>query len=366
MTEDIYLVGASWHKLDDSTDLQLDEAVFLAVSDALRDAGVKRHQVELSITSSLDLYDGRSISSALTAPAAAAYLNDEVRIEGDSVAAFLIAAAGIASNQADFAVAVAINAPEAGSTTEPVVRRLREQISSYTFDSHFDRPIGMSSAVTLGMHAAAAIDSGQADFDAMARATAEEINRGAAFGRSSRGTTTAEAVKGSAPAAAPLTELMLPAETAGVGAVVLASGMSGRRSPRIRARLTGWGSATGLPTWNPAWLRNPTEAASRAATEAYTRAGLTPDRIAHLEMTDLSPALTAPLREALQAGHLSAEAINHKGGVRSNHPGIGAGLLRVIEATEALGDDGAAVVHATDDLMGLVSATTSVLVLEAP
>lgn len=168
-------------------------------------------------------------------------------------------------------------------------------------------------------------------------------------------------------AAAPLTELMLPAETAGVGAVVIAGGVIGRRSPRIRARLTGWGSATGLPTWNPGWLSEPEATTARAAAAAYQRAGLDEARIGYLELTDLSPSLTAPLRAALRASHLPDHQVNRTGGVRSNHPGIANGLLRIIEATEALADgvDGAAIVHATDDLMGLVSATTSVLVLEA-
>jgi len=43
-------------------------------------------------------------------------------------------------------------------------------------------------------------------------------------------------------------------------------------------------------------------------------------------------------------------------------------MLRVIEATDNLasGIEGAAVVHAADDLCGLVTSTSNVLVLEAP
>jgi hypothetical protein len=368
MGDEIYLVGASWLKLEDDTDLQLDEAVFEAASAALRDAGMKRHQVELSVTSSLDLNDGRSISSALTASAAAGYLNDETRIEGDASAAFLVAAAGVASNHADVAIIVAINAPEAGTTSERGIRRLREQVSSYTFDSHFDRPVGMSAAATFGMHAAGSVDRGETTVEALAEATAREIQRGLGSGRSSRGDLDAAAVRASAVAASPLTELMLPAETAGVGALVIAGGVVGRRSARVRARLAGFGSATGLPSTNPAWLRQPTEAAQRAASAAYARAGIDPASIGYAEITDLSPSLTGPLRHALGIDHLAEGKVNRLGGVRSNHPGIASGLLRIIEASEAIVDgesDGPVAVHATDDLMGLVSATTSVLVLEA-
>lgn len=368
MGDEIYLIGASWLKLEDDTELQLDEAVFEAASAALRDAGVKRHQVELSVTSSLDLNDGRSISNALTANAAAGYLNDETRIEGDASAAFLVAAAGVASNNADVAIIVAINAPEAGTTSERGVRRLREQVSSYTFDSHFDRPVGMSAAATFGMHASGSVERGETTIDELAEATAREIERGLSSGRSSRRSSDAAAVLASGQAASPLTELMLPAENAGVGVMVIAGGVVGRRSARVRARLAGFGSATGLPSTNPAWIREPTEAARRAANAAYARAGIDPASIGYAEITDLSPSITGPLRRALAIEHLAEDKVNRHGGVRSSHPGVASGLLRLIEASEAIVDgesEGPVVVHATDDLMGLVSSTHSVMVLEA-
>lgn len=369
MAEEIYLTGAAWLKLEDQTDLQLDEAVFEATSAALRDAGVKRHQVDLSITSSLDLYDGRSISTALTAGAAAGYLGEETRVEGDASAAFLVAASAIASGQSDVAVVVASNAPEVGSTSEADLRRIREQVSSYTFDSHFDRPVGMSSAVTLGLHAARSLDTGVATLDDLAAWTARDIERGLTSGRSSRSLVDAAGVLASQMYAAPLTDLMLPAESAGVGVLVLAGGVMGRRSPRARARLAGWGSVTGRATTSPQWLRDPAEASGRAAAQAFVRAGIESGAIGYAEITDLAPSLTAPLRKALGIGHLPVEKVNRTGGARSAHPGIASGLLRLIEATEALRDgeaDGSpALVHTTDDLMGLVSATTSVTVLEA-
>ena len=152
--EDVYVVGRAWIDVDDHDDRQLDELIFDACSQALRDAGVRRHQIGFSVTSSLDLYDGRSISNALTAPAAAGYLNDELRVEGDASSSVVLAMAHLISGHADMAIVTAINVPEAGSTAEPAVRQLREHVSSYTFDSHMDRPVGMRAAVTLGMHAA--------------------------------------------------------------------------------------------------------------------------------------------------------------------------------------------------------------------
>jgi len=367
MRDDVYVVGSSWLDIESDNSFQLDEAVFAACSAALQDAGVKRHQVGFSVTSSLDLYDARSISSALTAPAAAGYLNDEIRVEGDATASFLLAAASLASGQCDFAIVTAVNMPEVNSTREDDLRRLREQISSYTFDSHVDRPIGMSSMLTLGLHASARLEQGSVKWDDLVDRTAEEINRGS--GRSNRRPAVSREDVANAPMVAdPLSSFMLPAETAGVGAVVLSIGRSALRCPSPRARLAGWGTATGPATSNPSWLENPSRGAAKAARDAYARAGLKDTaRVAGLEMMDHTPALTDELVDALSVTHLDRDQINVSGGVRSSHPGIASGLLRIIEATDQLSESSSPqVVHTADDLMGLVSQTTSVLVLEAP
>jgi acetyl-CoA acetyltransferase len=367
--EDVYVVGRAWIDVDDHDDRQLDELIFDACSQALRDAGVRRHQIGFSVTSSLDLYDGRSISNALTAPAAAGYLNDELRVEGDASSSVVLAMAHLISGHADMAIVTAINVPEAGSTAEPAVRQLREHVSSYTFDSHMDRPVGMRAAVTLGMHAARRLDSGAVTWDRLVDRTTTDINRGAVSGRGRRSPVTADDVRSSPMAVAPLPQLMLPAESAGAGAVVLAYGVAARRCPRPLARLTGWGSATGQPPANRTWLDEPAAAAARAASKAYERAGLTdPSTVAGLEMTDLSPALSDELQGALQLAHLPDQAVNVSGGVRANHPGIASGLLRLVDAVERVSDGatgGPLVVHGVDDLMGLVSGTANVFVLEA-
>jgi hypothetical protein len=368
MRDEIYVVGSSWLTLDDSSDLQLDEAVFEAVSAALKTAGVKRHQIGFSVTSSLDLYDSRSISNALTAPAAAGYLTDELRVEGDASAAFLVGTSALVSDQADFAVVVASNIPEAGSTREQPVGRLLEHISSYTFDSHIERPVGITANAVLGMHAAASLDAGDVSWDDMVRRTSEEITRGAGSGRSQRGAVTPEQVASAPVSVAPLTELMLPAANVGVGVVVLGAGVEGRRCPRVQTRLRGWGTATSPSPSNPAWLDEPVEAPRRAAAAAYRRAGMEPSGISYAEITDLTPSITERLTEALGLGHLAAGDVNRSGGVRSNHPGIANGLLRVIEASEQLGSAAAgdrALVHAAGNLMGLTSSTSAALVLEA-
>lgn len=369
MTEDIYVVGASWLGLGGDSPLQLDEAVFQCCSSALKGAGVKRHQVGLTVVSSLDLYDGRSISNALTAPAAAAYLGEELRVEGDAGAAFLVGLAGLASGQTEMAIVVAVNAPEIGSTGEADVRRLRNHVSSYTFDAHMDRPVGLTSTVTLGLHASRQVETGAVSWEEMVDKTALDISRGAATSRGVRPAASRGAVEESSVVAAPLTELMLPAESTGVAAVVIAAGVTGRRCPRPLAKVKGWGSATGPATSNSEWLTDPTSPAARAAADAYRRAGLQDtSEVRGVEMSDLTPALTAELLSSLNLTHLPQDRVNSSGGVRSNYPGLANGLLRIIETSESLAQrefPELAVAHSADDLMGLVSSTASVLVMES-
>lgn len=370
MNDDLYVVGAAWSDVSADTDLQLDEAVFASCSAALRDAGLRRHQIGFSITSSLDLYDGRSISNALTAPASAAYLGDEVRVEGDVSNSIILASATLLSGSTDFAIIVAVHVPEIDSVEERDIRRIDEHVSSYTFDSHMDRPVGMTSTATLGMHASSLLDAGDVTWAELAERTAGDINRGAERAHGRRGKVSVADVEKSAMAVAPLTELMLPASSAGVGAIIVGLGVSARRCPNPLARLTGWGSATSRNTADPQWLSNPGEAAAAARKRAYARADITDPatQVSSVEMTDLSPALSPGLLTALDLDGLPADCVNPSGGVRSNYPGIANGMLRVIEATDNLGSgsEGAAVVHAADDLCGLVTSTSNVLVLEAP
>lgn len=370
MYRDLYVVGSAWSPITDGGRDQLDEIVFDAAARALKDAGVRRHQIGLSVTSSLDLYDARSISSALTAPAAAGYLTDELRVEGDSGAAFLLAAAGLAAGSTEYAMVVAIHVPEVGSTAEADVRRLDSQVSSYTFDSHLDRPVGMTGLVTLGLHASRRMDDGVVTFDELAERTATDITRGARL-RGSRPAVDAAGVGASPLATSPLTELMLPAASAGVAVTVLSVGVAGRRSRNPLARIAGWGKATSPATSNPEWLDAPYAATAKARRSAYRLAGLRSpaESVDFVEMADLSPALSPELLTALALDGLADERVNPSGGVRSNHPGIAGGLLRVIDASERLASDPdarRAVVHTTDDLCGLVSSTSTVLVLEAP
>lgn len=361
----IPVLGLAATPLIPESDAVLDELVFEAVSSALREAGVRKQEIGLSITASMDIYDGRSISSGLTNAASGGYLGESYRLEGDLGQAIVAAAQTIAANDADIVVAVGVYNPEVSADDR---RAFVQQISNYGFDPHFDRPVGLTADAVLGMHANHTISNGTASLEQLAGLAADEISRGADKRHAiRRNKVTGADVLGSTPISGPLTDLMLPAESTGAIAVVLGSLARARRTLTPRGVLTGWGQGSGDTTAGGQWFTDPVVGARRAAEEAYSRAGLTApaEQVDVVELTAPTPALHAPLLDALRLtdGQL---VVNPSGGVRSSYPGLANGGLRLLEVIEALEETGAAqgVVHSNDPLTGTIADTATVLVVE--
>lgn len=351
------------------SDAVLDELAFDATYAALRAAGVRKQDLGLSVTASLDVFDGRSISSGLTNAAAGGYLADSYRIEGDAGQAVIAAAQAIAAGDAELAVAVGVYNPEVSVAPEER-RAFLGQLSNLAFEPHADRPVALTAETILGLHAGRALDAGDLTELQLAELAAAEITRGCGSERAvRRRAVTAADVLASAPVNGVLRELMLPAEATGAIAVVLGSLARSRRTASVRAVLTGWGQATADTTSGGQWLLDPAASARRAAAEAYARAGLVDPaaEIDAVELTAATPALLEPLLEALGLAKSPArDRANPSGGVRSTYPGVANGALRLLEAVIALeGHGGRAAVHSTELLTGPVADTATVFVVEA-
>lgn len=356
LTEPVPILGIACTPWVEESDAVLDELVFAVTSSALREAGVRKHELGLAVQASMDVYDARSISSGLTTAAAGGYLSDSYRIQGDVGQAIIAAAQAIAAGDAEVAVAVGVYNPEVSADRGGFV----EQISNLAFDPHLDRPVGLTGRALLGMHAGYRVDAGEITEQQLAEIAVAEINRGRRVGP-----VTAADVLASAPVHGVLRELMLPAESTGAIAVVLASRARSRRARGHRGTLTGWGQAGGDTTASGRWLTDPAASARVAAARAYRRAGLDQpaEQVDVVELTAGSPALVDPTAEALG---LPKGLVNPSGGVRSNWPGLANGGLRLVEALNALDSGGRAVVHTTDLITGPANDTATVLVVEAP
>lgn len=348
----------------------VDELVYHAVSEALDAASINRHEIGLTVTASMDLYDGRSISSGLTNSASGGYLKDSYRLESDVGTAIIAAAQAIASGDVDVAVAVGAYNPETSATGTD--RQLfLEQLSNFAFDAHFARPVGLTAAASYGMHASWALSEQKTTLNRLAELAAREIGVAASSPRSMRtSSVTAADVLASHPVATPLTELMLPAYSTGAAAVVLASPARAARASSRGAIITGVGHATGAYLESTEWLRNPEASTARAAAAAYRTAGIAnpADTVGLVEFTAPSIALYQPLLDALGVNkNLDHGFINPSGGAAANYPGLANGVLRLLEVVERLEDQSdrrTGVVHSVDTITGTAALDSTVLVVE--
>jgi acetyl-CoA acetyltransferase len=373
LTEPVPILGIAATPWVAESDAVLDELVFAATSAALREAGVRKHELGLAVQASMDVYDARSISSGLTTAAAGGYLSDSYRIQGDVGQAVVAAAQAVAAGDVEVAVAVGVYNPEVAVAGHA---GFVEQVSNLAFDPHLDRPVGLTGTALLGMHAGRALDVGELTEDGLAELAAAEITRGAAGPHAVRRTpVTAADVRSSAPVHGVLRELMLPAASTGAIAVVLASRARARRALGHRGVLTGWGQGGGDLTSSGRWLTDPAASTRAAAARAYRRAGLHDqggqadlvERVDLVELTAATPALLDPVAEALGLGKLPGDARNPSGGVRANFPGLANGGLRLLEAVRALesrGGPGRAVAHAVGLVSGPAGDAATVFVVE--
>lgn len=365
----VHVVGLAATPFLEEHDAMLDELVFDVVYRALREAGLRKQDVGLSVQASMDAIDGRSISSGLTTAATGGYLADAFRIEGDSGVALCAAAEAIAAGDADVAVAVVAHNPETGSRDAATRDQFASQVSNLAFEAHFDRPVGMTANIALALQAGRQINSGQVSVADMAELAALEINRGASRDRSVRQTQVdRNDVLGSAAVTWPLHELMLPAPSTGAIAVVLASPARAGRCLGRNARISGFGHATGSYTWSGQWLDDPAATTRRAAAAAYNGAGLdsAPDDLTVAEITAITPAVHDSIAAAL--GVRAQTTLNPSGGVRSNFPGLANGALRLLEVVEYLQGapaGTAGIAHSVDTITGPISDDATVFVVEA-
>lgn len=85
----------------------LEDLIFGGVTRALKVAATSIDAVDSVVLAAHDLIDGRSLSSMVTAPAAGAYLRDEIRLAEDGLVALSLAAARVAGGESDLSIVAA-------------------------------------------------------------------------------------------------------------------------------------------------------------------------------------------------------------------------------------------------------------------
>ena len=102
-----YIQGAAMASSWQDGTKSLSELIFGVVTAALHDSGIAIAAADSVVIASHDVIDGRSLSSMVTAPAAGAYMRDEIRLSDDGLAAFSLAAARIEAGESEVSIVAA-------------------------------------------------------------------------------------------------------------------------------------------------------------------------------------------------------------------------------------------------------------------
>jgi acetyl-CoA C-acetyltransferase len=294
----------------------LSELIFSTVRRTIDDAGKGLDGIDSVVLAAQDLVDGRSLSSMVTAPAAGAYLRDEIRYGDDGAAAFAAAVVRVEAGEANRSI-VAAWARASEHDVEAVSRTL--------FDPFFAGPLGLQELDVCGMRAQAWMQNGG---DCAARANA--LNR-----RDAAVNANPRALKAGGWRSAPrypLAEQDLPVWADVVAAVIIAPDPTG-------VRLAGLGQSS-----EPFWIgdRRLAEmpALQDAAQRALQEAGITAAQLDLIELDGLSLFDEAIGMEAIglapKGGGMNLLAndprCNPSGGGGAGYCAPAMGLARIVEA----------------------------------
>ena len=131
--------------------LNLSELIFRTVRRAIDESVEGIHGIESVVLAAHDLVDGRSLSSMVTAPAAGAYLRDEIRYGDDGAAAFAAAVVRIEAGECSRSIVAAW-----GRSSEHDV----DEVSRRLFDPLFHGPLGLDELQVSAMRAQAWAQAG--------------------------------------------------------------------------------------------------------------------------------------------------------------------------------------------------------------
>ena len=314
---DVYIEGVALEFSWADSRRSLTELIFATVSKAVDDAGKGYDGIDSVVLAAHDLVDGRSLSSMVTAPAAGAYLRDEVRFSDDGAGAFAAAVARIEAGEAERCIVAAW-----GRASEHDV----EEFSRALFDRIFLAPLGLEelhiSALNAQKWRLNGGDASQVDAAQARRSTAAQSNPRALHQGGRRSTP-----------AYPLASDHLPLLADAVAAVIISKHPSG-------VKVAGMGLSS-EPYWPGDRGVAKAPALRRAAERALAEAQIDIGAIDLFEMDGMTLYDEAIALEAIGLAApgdgmrvLAEDArCNPSGGSMSGYGVPAMGLARIVEAT---------------------------------
>ncbi len=388
MTRKVGIVSYALEGFYGEAKMSSDELVFTAVSSALRKAGIGRDRIDAVAVSSVDAYDGITISNGLTAPAAGGYEKDATRIQGGGVAAILSAYASILSGSAELAVVAGGDA----------VKYDDDAISNASYDVHFNRGSGINNIQSYALVATSLLNQGVATEDDFALVAAKNYRAGMTNRHAHITSGYSHKDVASSPMVAwPLRSLEIAPVSKGAAALVLASEKKAKELTKNPLWITGiaGGSNTCAGSWRDLLEMNGLRKAIRTAYdmadvrnpiadidvfELYTPAA--PLELAYYELLGLCEKgkASALLKNGIMSSGREIEvhpygikvhdrkiAVNPSGGALCTNPGNCGGVYRATSVMEYLEKHDQArrgVVQDSDINLGFMGETYHVMILE--
>ena len=144
----VYVRGCAVVRTWADASRNLTEFIYQGVAKALADAECTASDVDGVVLGAHDVVDGRGLTSMVTAPGAAAYLKDEVRLSEDGATAMVVGVARVRAGTNNVCVVAAWGRASEGQP---------DAISHALFNPFFARPLGLTELSVSAMRAAAAL-----------------------------------------------------------------------------------------------------------------------------------------------------------------------------------------------------------------
>jgi acetyl-CoA C-acetyltransferase len=342
LTSQLAIVGVaqSSYRSAGHTGRRLEDLIFETCAAALKDASIARDQVDSIAIAASDFVDGRCISSMLTANAAGAYLNDEIKTADEGSFALIAAALRLMTGHFHTSLVAAWSKPSESPYAEG------QNLAS---DPFYHRPFGLNHIIASALMAGAYRHRYPAVEEAAARVSVKNHTHGSSNPLlDGVHSVEIDEVLASPVIAHPLRKLEIAPEADGAGALVLTTAERARDLDvrPVFLRGLGWCSESYYLGERDLWRFGALEAAAR---RAYEQAGIgDPAHDLDLaEVCDVTAYHELLACEALgfcqpgEAGELARSGftamggklpVNPSGGCLSAYPVSSAGLARIAEA----------------------------------
>ncbi|MBW1732789.1 MAG: thiolase family protein [Deltaproteobacteria bacterium] len=341
MDPQVAIIGTSQTKFEaDKGYEDIPETVFKVVQQAMAEAGIDRDDLDTIVTSSVDLWDGRTASNQMLADVVGSIMKPESRVAGDGLGAAFQGMLTILAGASGITLVVSQCRGSMGSHNE---------ISNWVFDPIYQQPLGLDYLSAGALQANLYMKQfgiSQEDCarvviknrrDAQNNPYAQEVEE-----------TTVEEVMNSPMLAYPIKEMDASPVSDGACAVVLASRDKAKTLSKEPVWILGAGSCVDSHYLGDRDLAGG-DALIKASNAAYSMAGIS-DPLKELDVAEVSAAFSyqellwtelmgfcdrgkgARILKEGQTSLGGSLPVNPSGGMIAGNPVTVAGLTRLVEA----------------------------------